>query len=57
MFCITRKYCTITIERMMIAPTKRTMYVRRRFDIPASAQVARGVAEQADSDAKQRVQG
>ena len=42
-------------ERVWLQPFSATPYGLRRFEIPASATVARGVAEQADSNAKQRV--
>ncbi|MFN0183827.1 MAG: VWA domain-containing protein [Aquabacterium sp.] len=44
-------------ERVWLQPFNSAPYDLKRFDIPASATVARGVAEQADSDAKQRVLG
>jgi Ca-activated chloride channel family protein len=42
-------------ERVWLQPFASTPYGLKRFEVPASATVARGVAEQADSDAKQRV--
>jgi len=42
-------------ERVWLQPFNSTPYGLKRFEVPASAAVARGVAEQADSDAKQRV--
>ena len=42
-------------ERVWLQPFNSTPYGLRRFEIPASAAVAQGVAEQADSEAKQRV--
>jgi Ca-activated chloride channel family protein len=42
-------------ERVWLQPFNSTPYGLRRFEVPASAAVAQGVAEQADSDAKQRV--
>ena len=42
-------------ERVWLQPFASTPYGLRRFEVPAAAPVARGVAEQADSDAKQQV--
>lgn len=42
-------------ERVWLQPFNGTPYGLKRFEVPASAAVAQGVAEQADSDAKQRV--
>ncbi|MBL8324909.1 MAG: VWA domain-containing protein [Rubrivivax sp.] len=42
-------------ERVWLQPFASTPYGLKRFEVPASAAVAQGVAEQADSDAKQRV--
>ena len=42
-------------ERVWLQPFNSTPYGLRRFEVPASAAVAQGVAEQADSEAKQRV--
>jgi Ca-activated chloride channel homolog len=42
-------------ERVWLQPFQSTPYGLKRFEVPALATVARGVAEQADSQAKQRV--
>jgi Ca-activated chloride channel homolog len=42
-------------ERVWLQPFNSVPYGVRRFEVPAGAAVTRGVAEQADSDAKQRV--
>jgi Ca-activated chloride channel family protein len=44
-------------ERVWLQPFGNVPYGLRRFEIPASDAVAQGVAEVADSDAKQRVLG
>jgi Ca-activated chloride channel family protein len=42
-------------ERVWLQPFASNPYGLKRFEVPTSAAVAQGVAEQADSDAKQRV--
>ncbi|MCW5633757.1 MAG: VWA domain-containing protein [Rubrivivax sp.] len=42
-------------ERVWLQPFSSAPYGLVRFEVPAAAPVARGVAEQADSEAKQRV--
>ncbi|WP_322589850.1 VWA domain-containing protein [Sphaerotilus sp.] len=42
-------------ERIWLQPFSETPYGRKAFEVPAGAATAKGVAEQADSDAKRQV--